>query len=183
MSIHFSGKIDFFSPPDSTSSSLLSSCWWWKKVVLLQCDNDHWGVEVVQKPKGRNFEICVESGREISQFLHSDLFAKFAFFSFLSFSFLCSFAALTKSDKKVIGNGKHFVENGNELFIKNASKHLSGYYSCVVKFTNSGAKLETPHELINFVSVGEYRKFQLEQILTMKNLWTHAKEACVHTKN
>jgi hypothetical protein len=85
----------------------------------------------------------------------SDLFAKFAFcstFFYFHFKFSFPIIALTTSDKKVIGNGKHFVENGNELYIKNASSHLSGYYSCVVQFTSSGAKLETPHELINFVS-------------------------------
>lgn len=35
--------------------------------------------------------------------------------------------------------------------ITNALKHLSGYYSCIVEFENSGAKLETPQELINIV--------------------------------
>lgn len=57
------------------------------------------------------------------------------------------------TDKKVI-NSEHFVTDNNELVIKNAAKHLSGYYSCVVEFLNSGAKLETPQELINIV--GEY---------------------------
>lgn len=38
--------------------------------------------------------------------------------------------------------------------MNDAVKRLSGYYGCVVEFLNSGAKLETPHELINIV--GEY---------------------------
>lgn len=58
-----------------------------------------------------------------------------------------------EADKKVI-NGEHFVKIGNELLIRNAVKHLTGYYSCVVEFEDSGAKLETPHELINII--GEY---------------------------
>lgn len=52
------------------------------------------------------------------------------------------------TDKKVINN-EHFVQRGSELMINNAVKHLSGYYSCIIEFLNSGAKLETPHELIN----------------------------------
>lgn len=60
------------------------------------------------------------------------------------------------TDKKVI-NGEHLEERGNELTIKNAAKHLSGYYSCVIEFVKSGAKLETPQELINIV--GEYHYY------------------------
>lgn len=75
-----------------------------------------------------------------------DLFHFPLFFRFSRFSSM-------RADKKVI-NSEHFVRRGSELTIKNALKHLSGYYSCVVEFLNSGAKLETPHELINIV--GEY---------------------------
>lgn len=57
------------------------------------------------------------------------------------------------ADKKVINN-EHFQQRDNELTINNAAKHLTGYYSCVVEFLNSGAKLETPHELITIA--GEY---------------------------
>lgn len=57
------------------------------------------------------------------------------------------------TDKKVISN-EHFLLRDNKLLINNAVKHLTGYYSCVVEFVNSGAKLETPQELINIV--GEY---------------------------
>lgn len=59
----------------------------------------------------------------------------------------------TLADKKVINN-EHFFQADNKLLINSAVKHLSGYYSCVVEFLNSGAKLETPHELITVL--GEY---------------------------
>lgn len=75
----------------------------------------------------------------------------FVFFSIRNFHASPEFSRL--SDKKVINN-EHFLQRDNELTINNAEKHLSGYYSCVVEFLNSGAKLETPHELINVV--GEY---------------------------
>lgn len=85
-------------------------------------------------------------------------------FIFYFLLFLCAFPYLSRSarlmkrftmltDKKVINN-EHFVQSGSELTINNAVKHLSGYYSCVIEFLNSGAKLETPHELINIA--GEY---------------------------
>lgn len=75
-------------------------------------------------------------------------------FIFLSFFFFTSSRLRTcQADKKVINN-EHFALRDNELLIRNAVKHLSGYYSCVVQFMNSGAKLETPHELINIV--GKY---------------------------
>ena len=54
------------------------------------------------------------------------------------------------TDKKVINN-EHYAHQDNKLLIRNAVKHLSGYYSCIVEFLNTGAKLETPHELINIV--------------------------------
>lgn len=85
-------------------------------------------------------------------------------FIFYFLLFLCAFPHLSRSarlmkrftmltDKKVINN-EHFVQSGSELTINNAVKPLSGYYSCVIEFLNSGAKLETPHELINIA--GEY---------------------------
>lgn len=40
--------------------------------------------------------------------------------------------------------------------MNNAVKRLSGNYWCVVEFLGSGAKLETPHELIKIV--GEYHE-------------------------
>lgn len=93
-------------------------------------------------------------------FNRRDLFRSFfsivsscLFFSFRNFHALSEFSRC--SDKKVINN-EHFLQRGNELTINNAAKHLSGYYSCVVEFLNSGAKLETPHELINIV--GEYHR-------------------------
>jgi hypothetical protein len=74
-------------------------------------------------------------------------------FLFFSSSHFPTRRKLLPTDKKVI-NSEHFARRNNELVIKNAAKHLSGYYSCVVEFLNSGAKLETPQELINIV--GEY---------------------------
>lgn len=79
-------------------------------------------------------------------------------FIFSPFFSSCSFFTLQlvyklpryQTDKKIISN-EHFALRDNELLIRNAVKHLSGYYSCVVQFMNSGAKLETPHELINIV--------------------------------
>lgn len=68
---------------------------------------------------------------------------------------------LMVTDKKLINN-EHFAHNANELLINNAVKHLSGYYSCVVEFLKSGAKLETPHELINIV--GEYHVACVEKV-------------------
>lgn len=86
-----------------------------------------------------------------------DLFHFSPFFSSCFFHSISS-AKLQKlprcqPDKKVINN-EHFALRDNELLIRSAVKHLSGYYSCVVQFMNSGAKLETPHELITIV--GEY---------------------------
>lgn len=74
-------------------------------------------------------------------------------FAFDCLPFFCRTNDDAEADKKVI-NGEHFVKIGNELLIRNAVKHLTGYYSCVVEFEDSGAKLETPHELINII--GEY---------------------------
>lgn len=92
--------------------------------------------------------------------LHRDLFHFMFPFSSLFFAFLfflCSPLSTrtpqhtdAPADKKIISN-EHFVKRDNELVITNAVKHLSGFYSCVVEFMNSGAKLETPQELINIV--------------------------------
>lgn len=49
---------------------------------------------------------------------------------------------------KIIANNEHFHLNGNTLKIKNAQKHLAGYYNCIIAFERSGAKLETPYELL-----------------------------------
>lgn len=49
---------------------------------------------------------------------------------------------------KIIANNEHFHLNGNTLKIKNAQKHLAGYYNCIIAFGRSGAKLETPYELL-----------------------------------
>ena len=48
----------------------------------------------------------------------------------------------------IISNNEHFHLNGNTLKIKNAQKHLAGYYNCIIAFGQSGAKLETPYELL-----------------------------------
>lgn len=89
-----------------------------------------------------------------------DLFHFYFFSSCIFFSFILHRISDTRrlklmmlTDKKVINN-EHFVQKGNELTINNAVEHLSGNYSCVVEFLNSGAKLRTPHELIKIV--GEY---------------------------
>lgn len=101
----------------------------------------------------------------IFSFLHNrrDLFHFYFFSSCYFFSCIHSSFRITSrllvwnftmlTDKKVINN-EHFVQRGNELTINNAFELLSGNYSCVVEFLNSGAKLRTPHELINIV--GEY---------------------------
>lgn len=78
-------------------------------------------------------------------------------------------------DKKVINN-EHFALRDNELLIRSAVMHLSGYYSCVVLFLNSGAKLETPHELINIV--GEYNRCRTD--LMHQSPWISIKTSSYH---
>jgi hypothetical protein len=52
--------------------------------------------------------------------------------------------------------------------MRNAARRLSGRYGCVVEFFGSGAKLETPNELI--IVAGEYHGPWTILLLNMQNV-------------
>lgn len=88
---------------------------------------------------------------------HKDTKHYFPFIFATHFTLLLRLPDCLHSDKKVVDD-KHFLQNSNELLIRNATIALSGYYSCVIEFVSSGAKIQTPNELIK---IGEYERMYM----------------------
>lgn len=128
----------------------MSSCWWssilerCRKLCLVLKQWVAWEILLIFLLHNTTAEIC---------FIFISFLPDFFPHSFCISTRLLVWKFMTLTDKKVINN-EHFVQRSNELTINNAMKHLSGNYSCIVEFLNSGAKLRTPYELINIV--GEY---------------------------